>query len=200
MSVKYSLTFNNRSRNTGNACVYQTAPNNELSQVMSLAWFSKRAHPTTSIRFDWTIDYSFMWDVTSVLVPGVRFDASQNWPADLSTTNQVTFTLEDGAYTFKDQGKGTAGSLIIIQDGTLPHKHASVGIGMSGAGAFVVQAQPNLTEVFTPHPKYWITFGNYEAGQVMDTQSLTLAQELDFPENVYAMTVTLNDDNTWTVG
>jgi hypothetical protein len=199
MSQTYTLTFVNNSTNTGNACVYQKAPDTTASNVMSLAWFSKVAAPTTHIDFDWTIDYSFVWSETGTLAPGVNFSASQNWPADLTSTNAVSFTNQNGAFTFLNQRQGTAGSLTIIDDGTIPMGRAAVGIGMSGRGAFAVQAQPNLTTMFTPHPNYWITFGNYRPGEVLDVQSITNAQQISFPINVYAMTAILNADNTWTV-
>jgi hypothetical protein len=199
MSQKYTLLFVNNGTNTGNACIYQNDPDIGVPNVMSLAWFSKQAHPTTRIKFEWTLDYSFMWSETGVLASGVDFEASQVWPADLTSSNKVAFTDENGAYTFENQTSGTPGSLIIVNDGTIPARQASVGIGMSGQGAFVVQAQPNLTQTFTPHPKYFITFGNYEAGEVLDIGSITSPAEIVFPPNVYSMTAILNEDNSWTV-
>ncbi len=200
MSDNYSLIFVNNSSMLGDACVYQTDPNINDPNVMSLAWFSKRATPTTRVKFDWTIDYSFVWSETGVLVPGVVFSASQEWAADLSNKNQVQFTKAGGAYSFQNQGTGPQpGSLYIREDSTIPAKQASVGIGMSGAGTFAVQAQPNITAIFTPHPKYWISFGNFMAGQVLDITTITSAAAIDFPYAVYSMTAILNPDNTWTV-
>lgn len=199
MSQVYTLTFVNHSANFGSVCIYQKAPDTSVHNVMSLAWFSKAAAPSTQISFDWTIDYSFIWSQTGALAPGVLFSASQVLPADLTNTNKVTFTNENGAYTFENQGPGTPGSLTIVQDGTIPAMQAAVGIGMSGNGAFAVQAQPNFTEMFTPHPNYWITFGTFTQGEVVDVESMTNPAEITFPENIYAMTAILNSDNTWTV-
>ncbi len=196
----YSLVFVNHSSQTGSACVYQQDPDLTIPDVMSLAWFAKAATPTTSIVFRWTIDYDFVWSETGSLVPGVLFVASQTWPADLSTQNQVTFSQAGGAYTFQNQQKGPrGGSLYITEDGTIPVGQASVGIGMSGFGTFAVQAQPNMNLVFTPHPQYWITFGTYTQGQVMDISAVSSAAQIQFPPNVYSMTATFNPDNTWTV-
>ena len=91
------------------------------------------------------------------------------------------------------------GILRVIQTPTVPLKQASVGIGMSGSGTFVVQAQPNLTLNFTPHPKYYIVAGNYSQGQVLDIAETTNAAEVAFPPGVYQMTAILNEDNTWTI-
>lgn len=203
-SVTYSLIFQNNSVNAGSAAVYQTDPNIGVPNIMSLAWFSKFTLPTTNVVFQWTIDYSFVWSQTGTLKPGVVFLASQNWQADLSSTNQVTLTYQNspqgGAYTFQNQGPGPQqGTLYIVEDNTVPLSQASVGIGMSGAGTFVTQAQPNLQLTFTPHPQYWITFGNYTQGQVLDTGSITNPGKIQFPPGVYSMSALLNRDNTWTI-
>jgi hypothetical protein len=201
-AMQYSILFVNNSGNAGSACVYQQNPNAGDPNVMSLAWFAKYAFPTTKISFQWTVDYDFIWSQTGTLVPGIIFMASQVWPADLSTANLVTLTCVGGAYTFKNQTAGpTPGNLYINQDETIPPKQAAVGIGMSGAGTFAVQAQPNWNLTFTPPavPQYWITFGNFTQGEVIDTAGLTNAVQIQFPVNTYSMTATLNADNTWTV-
>ena len=201
MGVQYNLNVINNSTQTGDMCIYQSDPNTNDPKVMSLAWFSKRATPATKLKFTWTIDYSFVWSETGVLVPGVIFDASQTFPADLSTTNQITFSDVGGAFNFSGQTAGpSAGSLYVLQDKTIPSNVASVGIGMSGAGTFVVPSQPNMTDIFTPKPKYWITFGNYIAGQVLDITSISQKANLAYPFNIYSLTATFNPDNTWTVG
>ncbi len=199
MSTKYSINFENNSTNYGKACIYQADPQMG-PYVMSLAWFAKPAHPTTSIRFEWNLDYSFVWAETGELVPGVVFEASQAWEADLLGKNLVTFTMDKDAYTFTDLTKGeNKGVLQIIQDSSIPLKHASVGIGMSGAGTFAVQAQPNLNLDFTPHPEYWITFGDYESGEVLDITQITNKAKIEFAPGVYSMDAILNEDNTWTI-
>lgn len=74
-----------------------------------------------------------------------------------------------------------------------------VGIGMSGSPTFVVNAQPNMNLTFTPHPEYWIAFGNFNAGEVIDVQAISNAAKIDFPPGIVAMNVTLNQDNTWEI-
>ncbi|MCY1669179.1 hypothetical protein [Rhizobium sp. SL86] len=48
--------------------------------------------------------------------------------------------------------------------------NTAVGIGMAGSGTFVTEAQPNMTAPFIPYPTYWMIFGNFETGEVMDVQ------------------------------
>ncbi len=199
-AVQYSLIFVNNSSQTGDACVYQHDPDTDDPSIMSLAWFSKAAAPTTRLRFDWNIDYSFVWSQTGQLRPGVQFTASQNWAADLSEENEVQFTNTGGAYTFQNQKKGPQnGSMYIRQDGTIAANQVAVGIGMSGSGTFVVQGQPNVSAIFTPHPKYWITFGSFLEGEVLDISTITNPAEIAFPPNVYSMTAILGQDNLWTI-
>ena len=203
--VTYSLTFINNSVNAWSACVYQTDPDINLPNVQSLAWFAEVAAPTTTVVFDWTIDYAFTWAETGPLVPGVVYDASQTWAANLTTTNQVTLTQpttpQGPYYTFANQTQGpNGGSLYITEDSTVGSQNASVGIAMSGAGVFAVNAEPNINLIFTPHPIYWITFGMFQQGEVLDITEITNSAPISFPPGVYAMTATLNADNTWTVG
>ncbi|MZP29779.1 protein rhiA [Heliobacterium undosum] len=197
MATKYSVVFKNNSTNFGKVCIYQTNP--ALGpDVMSLAWFSKAAFPTTTMTFTWEINYSFIWDETGELVPGVVFDASQTWDADLQNLNSVTFCKENGAYTFKNLTRGAkSGVLQLTEDYTVPLKQAAVGIGMSGSGTFVKQAQPNMNLFFKPHPNYWITFGNYEQGEVLDLTEITSKAKIEFSPGSYKKAVTLKEDNTW---
>lgn len=52
MATKYSLTVNNNSKNYGSICVFQTLPD-QPDNILSLAWFSKAAHPGTTVEFNW---------------------------------------------------------------------------------------------------------------------------------------------------
>lgn len=200
MSQQYTLTVQNNSRNFGNICVYQTLPDLDDPTLMSLAWFSESAHPTTQVQFRWTIDYAFIWDETGPLVPGVIFEASQTWPADLTSNNSISLTSSRNALTFKEQvTAGRPGTLYVHNDKTVPFDTGSVGVAMSGAGTFVKPVQPNRSYNFTPHPEYWVTFGDYEVGEVLDIGSITNAQKIVFSPNVYHASAILNVDNTWTV-
>ncbi|MEO1085625.1 MAG: protein rhiA, partial [Acidobacteriota bacterium] len=162
--------------------------------------FCKAAAPTTEVEFNWTIDYSFVWSEEGVLTPGVVFKASQTWDANLTSLNQISLNKLGAAYTFQDQQQGPrSGTLSILQSNLVTPQQASVGIGMSGFGTFAVPGQPNVTAMFTPHPEYWITFGKYQQGEVLDITTITESARIQFPANVSSMDVTLNADNTWTV-
>ncbi|WP_109830800.1 protein rhiA [Reichenbachiella versicolor] len=201
--MEYTLNFKNNSSQRGNACVFQTDPNLGVHDVLSLAWFAKSALPTTMVKFNWDVNYNFTWSRQGVLIPGVKYEAAQIWDADLSNNNAVDFLKDTSldAYTFDNQTAGPEdGSLYVYQKRTVTPNQTSVGIGMSGSGTFVVSSQPNMQLQFTPHPKYWIVFGSFEQGEVLDIEKVTsTAQEIAFPVNQYTMNVVLNSDNTWSV-
>ena len=70
---------------------------------------------------------------------------------------------------------------------------------MSGSPVLAVQAGPNLSFIFKPHPRYWVCFGNYYEGEVIDLNEMTNAQEIKFGPNEYALHATLLANNTWKV-
>ncbi|WP_099067855.1 hypothetical protein [Nostoc linckia] len=201
--VTYTLTAINNSTNSTNICVFQQDPNIGVSNVCSLAWFSKYAYQGTTVNFSWKLNYNFVWSVTGELKPGIPFNATQAPVAGLQNNNQISLDYDPihDAYFFTPSSPITAppsGILRILETDNIPLKKASVGIGMDGKGTFVVEAQPNLTLNFTPHPKYYILAGNFTQGQVLDISETTAALEVSF-DKVYQMTAILNEDNIWSI-
>ena len=201
MSTKYTLRVKNDSLQTGSICVYQTCPDQQNnSNIYSLAWFTKAAHPETSLTFSWTIDYSMVWSETGELVPGVMFDASESRVADLQNTsrNILTLSKENDAFLFKDAGQsGQPGMLTIKADGSIPNNTASVGIGMGGKPAIALNAFANMNYQFIPHPTYWVAFGDFKQGKVIDVNRMSQTQEIVFGPNIYEKSITFNESNTW---
>lgn len=204
MSTQYSVSFHNQSGKNGKFCVFQVPAEAQQSNVMSLAWLVKQSNDDTDLDIDWTIDYSFVWSETGVLKPGVKFRASQTKPADPSKAalNAIHFSKPNEGYTFEPPMEGEVGemgNLTIFTGPEIPKKKASVGIGMSGSGTFAVNAEPNYVVTFSPHPIYWVGFGNYEKGVVIDTQSMTKFKQITFEPNNYHLEITLDQTNSWTV-
>jgi hypothetical protein len=199
----YSLTVVNNSSHYADFCVYQRSPDLGVRDALSLAWMATPLWPTTVETFTWQIDYSFVWSQTGVLKPGVKFAASQAWPADPSNinSNQLLFDYQQGAFTFQHgsaNGTPRRGSLYITELDGIPPDTASVGIGMSGAGTFAVQAQPNENLVFTPHPTYWVAAGTFEQGVALDIEEITNTVQVSF-DSSFAMTAVLDGRNNWSV-
>lgn len=199
MSTNYQLTVKNDSPNFGSICLYQTVPNQDRN-LFSLAWFSKACHPNTTVRFSWSIDYSFCWSESGILAPGVIFDATEQQEADPSDPkkNAIGFTKLEGAYRFVAPKKHPSeGCLGVYLDGNIAHGEAAVGVGMGGQAAFAATATPNYSMTFSPHPQYWVVFGTFQEGEVMDLNRCTDSCNIKFPTNVYKKELILGDDNTW---
>ncbi|KAB1082363.1 MULTISPECIES: hypothetical protein [Rhizobium/Agrobacterium group] len=174
-----------------------TVPGN----VFSLAWFTRPAAPGSSVKFTWSLDYSFVWSETGLLQPGINFSATQVISADPNGQNLVQLTQDNwGATTFANPTvSGALGSLTIQQLSNVVPSRTSVGIGMAGSGTFAVQAAPNMTAVFTPHPNYWVMFGNFETGDVIDIEDVTGAVEVTYGGALTSRTAALGLDNLITV-
>lgn len=198
----YSLIFRNNSTGIRTVCIYQKPPNAGTQELMPLAWLAQKAAATTTIQFNWTITYDFVWSDTGPLAPGVMTTMSQTWLANPTDRNRVTFTHKNGLFTFTGKTAGAShGSYYLEQDGTIPGKTAAVGLAMGGAGTWLVSAEPNMEAVFTPdpNPSYWITFGEYTQGEVISLKAVHDPAHIIYPSNVTSMTAILNADNTWTI-
>lgn len=201
MGQTYYVTFVNNSTNQGDVCLFQQVPDAHTRDWVSLAWFSKSSNANAQTSFTWTEDYSFQWAQTGVIEEGIVYRAIQNTPTDLTKLNQITFDKNDYGYLYTKQlTNGYSGGLTILTSSSIPNHDASVVIGMSGNGVFAKQATPNATFIFEPHPQYFIAFGTYQQGIVVDSSiQYGNPQQLLFPPGVYVLTATLNQDNTWTV-
>ena len=212
MGVEYTMTFVNNSDNSWNFCCYQKDPGILSRGALSAAWFvAPTVHPTTLIKFTWTIDYGLSWAKAGVIAPGIIYNASQNWPVTYAQ-NAVTLTKLGGSYTFKDkrqQDPPTA--FIIAQDGTVVSQDG-VGIGISmqisgssvgGSGLntiYAQPAQPNLTTLFEVTPKYYVVFAqNIQPSEILNVTNLTDTVEIVYPPGVTSNAVTLDAQNKWHV-
>ncbi|MGO4624549.1 protein rhiA [Ensifer sp. 2YAB10] len=200
--TSYTLTCVNNSQLSGSFAVFQRPPETMgPTDVLSLAWLARPTAPDSRVTFAWSPDYCFIWSETGLLQPGISFSASQVKPADPGGENLIQLTQDAvGATTFSNPGaSGTPGSLTIEQLSNVVPNRTSVGIGMAGSGTFVVQGAPNMTAAFTPHPNYWVVFGNYEIGAVLDFEEVTGAVEVVYGGSLTSRTATLGLDNLITV-
>ena len=68
---------------------------------------------------------------------------------------------------------------------------------MSGSPILAMQASPNFQFLFKPNPRYWVCFGNYDQGTVLDANEITNAQEIKYGTNRYSIHMTLQENNTF---
>lgn len=201
---KYTMSFKNNSTLFGNFCIYLRDPRQEIDpNLFTLAWVVKACHPGTLATFEWDVDYGLTWSETGKLGQDkVVFTCSETKTIDPSDAdhNALGITKENGAYRFVE---GVAaypkGALGIRSDHTIPVEGLSLGITMSGQAAFALPATPNYSFCFEPHPEYWVAFGNFVPGEVIDVNTVSSTAKVSFPFGEFDRNVTLNDDNSWTV-
>jgi len=200
MSAKYTLTVKNNSTRRGDFAIFQESPNVNVPNVVTLAWFAKSAHPTATLEFQWDTDYSFVMADSAASGTGETIRARQVSPCNLSTSNKIALQKGGGDYSLKDQSQGeTAGSLYIEESEDVGANDVLVGIGMSGNPSFLVPSQAGMEVVFTPQPAYWITFGSYTQGELIDVaQAKENAIKLKF-DDVTDMLVTFGEDGAWNI-
>ncbi len=210
----YTLNVVNNAKEDWDIFTFQKNPTSSLNspKLSSLAWFTKYAASSSKVTFQWDLSYNLMWSEQGALVPGVRFQANQSFPADPFATGSanagkagrqatLTYDAENDYFRFTDGPTvpgSTAGTLYVACDGTVPNGRASVGIGMSNAGTFAMPALTNITAGFTPEPTYFVAAAvEMQVGQVLEDE-VSNAVELEFAE-VTTLTATFNANHTWTV-
>jgi len=205
MATQYSIVFVNNSTKPGAVCLYQQPDDflRNMNEIKTLAWFTKRTNPGTKARFAWNPDYCFIWDDLIDSEPGSVVDASQTVACDLNEKNGITLSKVNDAYRFGEPMEmGQPGMLMVRSDSTVPAHEAVAGYGLAGSGLFVVPVLPNYNVVFRPMQpnRFFITFGDFQTGQVLDLEAITEnSAEVAFPGNIYSMVATLNADDTWTI-
>lgn len=197
MATAYSVKITNNSLLNGKICLFQKMPE-QPNHIFSLAWYSKQCNKGSNIKFGWNVEYCATWAETGILKPGITFEAGASKAVDPGNVNEnsLGFTYVQGGFTFEDTAKkAPAGTIGIYTSNIIPNGQASFGVGMNGESAFATQAYMNLNFIFTPKVKYYLLFGNYEQGVVMDLTTSTDAFELKFPLNVNYREIELGEDN-----
>ena len=202
MAKQYSLTVNNQASHSAYFMVYQNDPTAWDPNALSIAWFAKFSHPspTAKIKFSWGVDWGFSWADTGKLQAGIQFDASETYAPQGPSDNLIQLDHSNNAYYFGKTSSGQDPDRFYIQESkNIPvNSSASVGMTMSGNTVYAVQARPNQNLTFSPHPTYYLAYGNFEEGKVIDVSTINNALQLVYPTGVYSLTTTLQADNTWT--
>lgn len=128
------------------------------------------------------------------------FSAWGTEPADPLDPNKniIGFSYKDGAYEFEQTvQKGTQNFLQIAADATVPAGKAMIGIGMSENCIRCVPAVPNVVQKFELPSEYRVAFGSMKQDDPVDEEIVKQNILLKFPPNIFHLTVTLKEDNTW---
>jgi len=198
-SAQYSLTLKNESSQPWTFYVYQRMPE-QPSFVFSLAWLASPSMVPAGgqVTFVWEVAYNFVWGETGPISPGMIFTADQVIAGDPAGANSTTFSVSPEPNFSSPVPVPPWGSLAINDAASVPLRLFSVGIGMSGAGTFVVQASPNLRYQFAAETSYWIAAGtNVRAGTVLSPATITNSAQVQFPPGVSSLTRTLDEALKW---
>jgi hypothetical protein len=112
-----------------------------------------------------------------------------------------------GAFKFGPTGPGPingAGALFISQGPDVPgygnSNQGSVGIGMSGAGTYVMPTNPDGGggTQFSISPTYWVAFDSHEQGTVVTEDVLSFPEEIRFPVGTFSADCAFTGSG-WTV-
>lgn len=184
MAGLYSLRLTNNSPLGGNMCLYQRHPDQESqADLFSLAWQCQNCPPGSTITFSWSLDFGFAWAETGPLGPGAIFEPAQSIGADPNTPGKrsVIFRSADQGYDLEAcPGEPEAGYLNLQTDDSVPLNRMALALTVSGRPAFARPARPNLGFTFLAEPHYWVAFGPFETGQVLDYSELAMTTEIVF--------------------
>lgn len=199
MGTVFDLTIHNDSNLSGNFCIYQRDPVQDAGpDFYSLAWFSKSAHPATELAFQWDVEYSLLWDESGILTPGAVAQFGREKDLDLSVPAKTASAIsaKGGGGLVQTNCEVPAGKIGILTDNSIPERGVPVGIGVSGRPAFAMNALPNDAFTFQPHPHYWVAFGDFREGEVMDVDLIQQGCELVF-DREHRAEVSLGRDLQW---
>ena len=199
MGMIYSVTVNNHASHSAYFMVFQNDPTQWAPNALSLAWFAEFSNPGPSsrVKFQWSVDTGFSWAETGELQPGTQFTATETYDAT-GLNNKITLDY-DRAYRFVNPIPGPDRSrFYLAESASVPGRSAAaVGVTMGGSTVSAAQARPNQNLAFSPRPRYFIAYGDYEEGDVIDVSAINNPLELPYPAGVYALTTTLNANGTW---
>lgn len=210
MSTSYRLHVTNNSNSFEQFAIYQNDPDLGVYNVMSLAWFAKGAHPGQHLLFEWNIDYSVMWSENGVTgSPGnvVKFVIGQEVSVNPSDTddNGVELTFANGVPLLQtaalSAGTPQRGNIYVNELASLPDQNVGmIGLAIGGAPAYAAPAARNRLEVFTPHPNYWVTAGNFQAGVALDAEEISSrSQNVAYGNGVTELWVNFDRGREWSV-
>lgn len=203
MATEYSLQIYNETSQSQGFVLFQKPPETGMSQLMSLAWFTKTVPASGNATFIWTQDYQAVAGQTGTLTPGARFFPDSVQAMELASNNVVQADEVNGQLTLAPaQSGGMPGSLTIEEAATIQINKSAVGLNMKGVsastlGIYVAAAEPNMTITVTPGYEYWVGTGTYATGEVLDPNAMPNAVPVVFAATQTSQKVTLQVDGTW---
>lgn len=205
MTDMYSLTVTNKSQMVQPTfAVFAVLPEFMSATSLNLAWLTQPINKGNTYRFSWNMTWEFVWSAEGVKA-GHQWNGSGSLEADAGSKEHCRATFD---YDRRDWallpalGQPDLQTLTIADTTRIPppsEKPSSVGLSLNGKPVCAIDAGPDLEQVFTLHPTYYISAGTYVAGQMVTVASLTKVKELEYTAGNRALSVTLNEANKWEV-
>lgn len=196
IGADFALTVVNESDSRADVMVFPAAVAGAPGSV--LVWQSFPLPPGGTNTVDWEYCLNFVRGGLGRLGPGQDYEPLQVVDAVPGESNQVTLALVDGELALTDPRPGPPGTLLVVQDPSVPANAGNAGVGINGFGTFVAPAQPGSKQSYGFTPQLCVGTGTYTAGQVMSTMGVNTQAPLEFPGGVTTATATF-DGTGWNV-
>lgn len=168
---------------------------------MILAWMAAPCPPGNTMVFQWVLKYSILFSNTSNLSPGAQFTSIGGVDVDPVQGDVYTLSADGATYSFKGHStaiKGTPGTVGAQTDCSVKNNQVSLALGIIGIPVFACDTQTNSVVAFTPKPKYYLAFGQYQQGTVLNEASMSHSIELNFEAmKTYSFTADIDASHNW---
>ncbi len=199
---EYTIVFKNESGQSGVAMVYQLPPDTSMSNVFAVAWQTTNvsADPTRDTTFSWSEEYSVSWSQSGGISTGAIYSYATSIDVDLSEGAGATLDLGSGSLEPSGQGGGIQpGALQVSVSGGNSGQIATVGVGIDGTTGLVVSIPTGAEWTYEPTSTYYIAFGHFIEGMVLNVALIANAVAIDFSDGTSTFVVTYGKDHQFTV-
>lgn len=196
IGADFTLTVVNQSDAQANTMIFPVAKAG--AQGSTVVWQSFSLPPGDRHTVNWQYSLNFVRGGLGQLGPGQNYEPLQVVDAVPDESNQITLALVNGEPTLTDPRPGPPGTLLVVQDPSVPANAGNAGVGISGFGTFVAPAQPGSEQSYGYTPQLCIGTGTFTAGQIMSTMGINTQAPLNFPAGVTTATATF-DGTDWNV-
>ncbi|WP_165218819.1 hypothetical protein [Affinirhizobium pseudoryzae] len=197
--MDYRLTCTNHSHMHGNFILFQFPGRSEGSaQIRSLAWRTRAAAPGTRVTFCWQRATSFVWGEQTELNGRHRFTICEDVPADMDRDNAIDLRSDEfGAPKFGPARAGQPSDSLTIRQMNARFDHpVQHGIALGGNALMAAPFHANVSTAFVISlHRYRIHFGDYEAGEALNSAHLDHCHSIEFSAARPSLSVVLGPDN-----
>ncbi|MNW28528.1 hypothetical protein D3C74_53570 [compost metagenome] len=194
----YSVKIKNNGTHPGSFALYKEDPDMMNPDTLILAWLAEPSANGQETTISWTVDYSFYWTKVKSPEPGTTISSTASKDGDLKSNNSIGFSkLQGGTYVLSETSSaGHQNILYVHQDETIEvDDNAFIGILIDNQPVIAKRAQPSTITEFTPHPTYYLIYGDIEQGAVIDVSEYSdQALKITF-DSVTEHNVVLNERN-----